>query len=191
MAGRVMLAVVPVAAVLAAAAPAVRATSGGPPAPDPKPPQAIVDIPAMADRIEIDGRKNPEMIPQWDVWHAAFELMAKRSDLPTELYKAFSKEEVALVLEAGRENARNFLACQERILELVPTLQTEEARRITEKTQAINLEFRWQVLRLRDRVLADLSVTARTAMSRYVESLKEGMRVLVPKKELAFYRQPQ
>ena len=30
-----------------------------------------------------------------------------------------------------------------------------------------------------------------TALSQYVESLKEGMRVFVPKKELAFYRQPQ
>jgi hypothetical protein len=186
-----MLAVVLVAAVLAAATPAVRATSAGPPAPGEKPPQAVVDIPPMADRIEIDGRKNPEMIPQWDVWHAAFELMAKLSDLPTELYRAFTKEEVAMVLDAGRENARNFLASQERILKLVPSLQTEDARLITEKTQAINMEFRWQVLRLRDRVLADLSVTARAAMGRYVESLKEGMRVIVPKKELAFYRQPQ
>ncbi len=40
------------------------------------------------------------MIPQWDVWHAAFELMASKSDLPTELWKVLSKEEVTLVLEA-------------------------------------------------------------------------------------------
>ncbi len=75
MAGRVMLAVVQAIALVALAAPAVRATSAGPPAQDKKPPQVVFDIPPMSERVEIDGRKNPEMIPQWDVWHAAFELM--------------------------------------------------------------------------------------------------------------------
>jgi hypothetical protein len=191
MARRVMLAVVSMAAVLAAAAPAVRAASAGPPAQDKTPPKVVFDIPPLSERIEIDGRKNPEMIPQWDVWHAAFEHMAGKSDLPTEVWKALSKEEGALVLEAAKANAKNYLVCQERVLQLMPTLRTEEARFINERTQAINLEFRWQVLRLRDRVLAVIGLPGQTALSQYVESLKEGMRVFVPKKELAFYRQPQ
>jgi hypothetical protein len=185
-----MLAVVWVAAVLAVAAPAVRAASARPPQAK-QPPQVAFDIPPISERVEIDGRKNPEMIPQWDAWHTAFENMTRTGDLPTEVHKAFSNQEVALVLEAGKENAKNFLTCQERVLQLMPTLQTEEARFINEKTQAINLEFRWQVLRLRDRVLAALALPGRAALSQYVESLKEGMRVFVPKKELAFYRQPQ
>jgi hypothetical protein len=191
MARRVMLAVVSMVAVLAATAPAVRAASAGPPAQAKTPPKVVFDIPPIAERIEIDGRKNPEMIPQWDAWHAAFEIMARKSDLPTEVWKALSKEERALVLEAAKEDAKNLLACQERVLQLMPTLQTEEARLINERTQAINLEFRWQVLRLRDGVLATLGLPGQTALSQYVESLKEGMRVFVPKKELAFYRQPQ
>jgi hypothetical protein len=181
------LAVVQAIAVLAIAAPA----SADPRAQDKKPPRVIWDIPPISERIEIDGRKNPEMIPQWDAWHAAFEIMAAKSDLPTELWKVLTKEDVTLVLEASKENARNFLTCQQRVLQLMPTLQTEEARFINERTQAINLDFRWQVLRLRDRVLAALGPAAQTALSQYVESLKEGMRVFVPKKELAFYRQPQ
>ncbi len=186
-----MLAVVQAIALVALATPAVDATSAGPPAQDKKPPQLVFDIPSISERVEIDGRKNPEMIPQWDVWHAAFELMVAKSDLPTELWKALSKEEVALVLDAAKENGRNFLACQERVLKLMPTLKTEEARFINERTQAINLEFRWQVIHLRDRVLAAVALPGQAALSQYVESLKEGMRVYVPKKELAFYRQPQ
>jgi hypothetical protein len=182
-----MLAAARVAAMLAVATPAA---SAGPPQ-SKKPPQVIFDIPPVSERVEIDGRRNPEMIPQWDAWHAAFEIMVKTSDLPTELHKALSKEEIAAVLAAGSENAKNFLACQERVLALMPTLQTDDARFINERTQAINLEFRWQVLRLRDRVLAGLAPPGQTALSQYVESLKEGMRVFVPKKELAFYRQPQ
>ena len=77
------------------------------------------------------------------------------------------------------------------MLQLFPTLQTDEAKFITERTQALNLEFRWQVLGLRDRVLAGLSPSGQAALSGYVESLKAGMRVFVAKKELAHYLRPQ
>ena len=192
MAGRVMLAVVRAAAVMAVAAPAVRATSAGPPAQDKtKPPQITYEIVPPSERLEIDGRKNPEMIPQWDVWHAAFEILSRARDLPTEVLKAVSPDEASTIREAARENAKNFLALQERVLQLFPTLQTDEAKFITERTQALNLEFRWQVLGLRDRVLAGLSPSGQAAFSGYVESLKAGMRVFVPKKELAHYLRPQ
>jgi hypothetical protein len=77
------------------------------------------------------------------------------------------------------------------VLKLAPTLNTEEARFINERTQEINLDCRWQTLRLRDRVLAGLGPLGQTALSQYVESTKAGMRVFVPRNELAFYRQPQ
>jgi hypothetical protein len=191
MARRVMLAVVLVAAVLAAAAPAVRAASAGPPVQDKTPPKVVFVIPPLSERIEIDGRKNPEMIPQWDAWQAAFEIMARVSDLPTDVLQQLSKDEAVLVLAAAKENGQNTLACQERVLKLMPILKTEEARRINELTQEINLDCRWQTLRLRDRVMAGLGLPGQTALSRYVESTKAGMRVFVPKNELAFYRQPQ
>ena len=89
-----MLAMVLAAAVMAAAAPAVRAASAGPPAQDKKnPPQVAYEIVPVSERLEIDGRKNPELIPQWDVWHAAFEIMSRASDLPTEVLKTISTEE--------------------------------------------------------------------------------------------------
>ena len=178
--------------ILAAAAPAVRAASAAPLAQDKKnPPQVGYEIVPVSERLEIDGRKNPELIPQWDAWHAAFEIMSRASDLPTEVLKTISTEEAASIREAARENARNYQVAQERVLKLFPTLQTDEAKLVTERTQAINLEFRWQVLGLRDRVLAGLNPSGRVALSGYVESLKAGMRVFVAKKELAYYRQPQ
>ena len=45
------------------------------------------------------------MIPQWDAWQAVFEIIAKVSDLPTDVLEHLSKEEAALVLDAARENA--------------------------------------------------------------------------------------
>jgi hypothetical protein len=191
MPGRVMWAVVPVAAVLAAATPAVRAAGGDPPPQDKQPPQVVFNIPPISERIEIDGRKNPEMIPQWDVWHAAFENIARVSDVPTEVYRHISREEAAAIVEAAKTSAQNYRATQDRVLKLMPTLKTDEARLINERTQAINLDFRWQVLRLRDSVLAGLNPAGQAAMALYVESLKAGMRVFVPKDELAFYQKPQ
>jgi len=185
-----MLAVVQVIA-LALATPIVRAAGAGPPAQEKKPPLIRYEAVPDAERVEIDGRKNPEMIPQWDAWHAAFEIMSRASELPTEILKQVSTAEASSIREAALENSRNFLALQQRVLKLMPTLQTEEAKLVTERTQAFNLEFRWQVLGLRDRVLVGLGPPGQAALSGYVESLKAGMRVFVPKKELAFYRQPQ
>ncbi len=51
--------------------------SAGPPVQDKKPPQVVFDIPPISERIQIDGSKNPEMIPQWDAWQAAFQIMEK------------------------------------------------------------------------------------------------------------------
>jgi hypothetical protein len=185
-----MLAVVLGAVFVAAAAPAVRAASAGPPAQG-TPPKVVFDSPPLSERIEIDGRKNPDMIPQWDAWQAVFEIIAKVSDLPTDVLQHLSKQEAALVLSAARENSQNFVACQQRVLKLVSTLQTEEARFINDRTREINLDCRWQTLRLRDRVLAGLGPPGQTALSQYAEETKAGIRVYVPKNELAFYRQPQ
>jgi len=186
-----MLAVVSVAAVLAAATPAVRATSGDPPAQEQPPPQVVFKVPPLSERIEIDGRKNPELIPQWDVWHAAFETNARVSDGPTEVYRHISREEAVAIVDTAKTSVQHYRAAQDRVLQLAPTLKTGEARFINERTQAINLDFRWQVLGLRDSLLARLNPAGQAAMAQYVESLKAGMRVFVPKDELAFYRKPQ
>jgi hypothetical protein len=74
---------------------------------------------------------------------------------------------------------------------LFPALQTDGVKAVTGRTQEMNIEFRWQVLGLRDRLLSSLNPAGQAALSGYVESLKAGMRVFVPKKELTYYRTPQ
>jgi hypothetical protein len=155
------------------------------------PPSIIFNIPPISERIEIDGSKNPEMIPQWDIWKAAFLVIDKTGDVPTMVWKAATKEEVALIVQAARENAANERACEARILKLVELLKTDEARFVNERSQALNLECREETLKLSDHLMADLSRQAAAALAQYVESLKAGIRVYVPKGELAFYRQPR
>jgi hypothetical protein len=155
------------------------------------PPAIVYDIPPMADRLLIDGSKNPEMIPQWDAWQAAFEVFADSKALPTVLYPFLSREEVELVLAAGREFSSNQRGCVEKLKKLLPILKTDEAKYINERTQELNLECRWQTLRLRDRLLASLAPLGQGGLQQFVESVKKGIRVSVPKNELAFYMKPQ
>lgn len=188
MAGRVMVAVMLMGAVLASTA--LRAASSNAAQERKSPPVAYEPVPE-SERVEIDGRKNPEMIPQWDAWLAAFEILSRASELPTEILKEVSDTEAKSIRETALENARNFKALQDSVFKMFPLLQTEGVKAVTEKTQALNIEFRWQVLGLRDRVLAGLNPSGQAALSKYVESLKTGMRVFVPRKELAYYRTPQ
>jgi len=76
-------------------------------------------------------------------------------------------------------------------LKLLPLLETETAKVINEKTQALNLDCRRQTLTLRDHSLESLRPEAQTALSQWVEALKKGMRASVPKRELEFYLQPK
>jgi hypothetical protein len=131
------------------------------------------------------------MIPQWDVWKAAFLMIDKSGDVATVVWKVATKEEVALIVLAAADNAAVERSCEAKIPKLVEMLKTDEARFVNERTRALNLECRRETLKLRDRVLSQLSPPAAAALAQFVESMKAGIRVYVPKGELAFYLQPE
>jgi hypothetical protein len=158
---------------------------------DKTPPTVVFSRPEAADLVHIDGSKNPEMIPQWNAWESAFGIVALVSDIPTDVAVHLTKEEQAALVAAAKEARDNRRATERRVLELVPLLQTQEAKSINDKTQEITLEYRQQTLRLRDRVLAALGPEGQAALNQWVESTKSGMRISIPKAELEFYRRPQ
>jgi hypothetical protein len=154
-------------------------------------PKIVFSNPPPSEWVHIDGSKNPELIPQWDVWRIAFHNYVLVADLPTKVLRHLSNEEATLVMTAAKEDAKGLLGCQERMMRLQPLLKTEEAYQINEKTKEINLDCRWQTLHRRDKLLESLTLEGRTALVNAVESIKAGMSVSVPRSELAFYRQPQ
>jgi hypothetical protein len=158
---------------------------------DKTPPKVVFSMPAAADLVHIDGSKNPEMIPQWNAWESAFGIVALVTDIPTDVAVHLSKEERAILVAAAKEAGDNRRACEQRVLKLTPLLQTEQAKSINDKTQEINLEYRQQTLRLRDRVLAALGPEGQAALNQWVEATKSGMRISIPKADLEFYRRPQ
>jgi hypothetical protein len=148
--------------------------------------------PAAPEVIEIDGAKNPEMIPQWSAWEFAFRVIAGGSRmLPSPVHQAVSKEEAAIIVAEAVGNQKRDAVCQERMLKLQPLMFTNEAVEINRRQVEIQIECRWQTLHARDRVLERLGSQGRTALIGFVESMKAGTKVTVPKRELAHYLQPQ
>jgi hypothetical protein len=156
------------------------------------PPKVVFSNPKPSEIVQIDGSKNPEMIPQWNVWGYAFRVIAGGPKaIPTVVLSHLSDEEAALLHKEAETDEKNDVECQERVLKLIPLLSTDQAKIVNEKTREINLDCRWQTLHARDRVLAGLSPEGQAALVAWVESNKAGMHVSVPKRELAFFRQPQ
>jgi hypothetical protein len=156
------------------------------------PPKVTFSNPSPSEMVQIDGSKNPELIPQWSAWQFAFRVIAGGPKvIPSVVLVHLSKDEADLVRAAAESDDKNDTECQARVLKLVPLLQTEEAVTINERTREINLECRSFTLKTRDRVLEGLRPQGQAALIEWVESNKAGMQVSVPKRELAFFRQPQ
>jgi hypothetical protein len=142
--------------------------------------------------IEIDGAKNPELIPQWAAWEFAFRVIAGGSRaLPSTVRHVVSKVEAASVIGEAVESQKRGAACRERLLKLRPLLSTAKAAEINRRQAEIEIDCRWQTLHARDRVLERLNPEGRVALNAFVESTKAGTRVTIAKRELAHYQQPQ
>jgi hypothetical protein len=146
----------------------------------------------QVEMVEIDGAKNPEMIPQWSAWELAFRALRGSSSLPTVLYQAeISKDEAELVTLEARKQSERDSDCQGQIQKLMPVLGIWKTEDINEKTRQIQLECRQKTLDARDRVLGRLRPEVQGALTQWVEGLKSGMKVSIAKRELAHYQKPQ
>lgn len=148
--------------------------------------------PSPDGRIEIDGSRNPEMIPQWVVWASAFRAIQWVKELPTDVYRLATAQERELILSEAAANVRRDEACTKRIeREIRPLLGREQLDVVKARQQDIHLECRWQTLHARDRLLEKLRPEVLTELTRFVEETAAGTTLSMPVEELPFYRQPQ
>ena len=144
------------------------------------------------ERIVIDGKKNPELIPQWEAWGFAFRAInGGTRQLPSNVHRLASKEERAEVLAEAAANESRERACRERIEKLRPLLGKEPRDVVRAKQHEIELDCRWQTLRARDRLLHHLRPEVAAQLIAFVEDTKAGTTITMPKREFAFYRQPE
>ena len=162
------------------------AAQAPPQQPSPKNPFFIVP---PSERLEIDGSKNPELIPEWYIWETFFRQLHTAGTVPTALSLSADEERVLrMELEQYRKSNQQ---CQSDIERLRPMLGVAPVKDINEKQQAIQLECRRRSLDIRDRLLAKVRPEASVAITGWVENLKTGIEISVPKRELAHFRQPR
>jgi hypothetical protein len=156
---------------------------------------------SASEWVHIDGRKNPELIPQWNIWRTAFRRIADgpvasdkgRRLIPLPLQEVFSEKEALLLLKEGDAEYQRFNDCARQVDKLREQLTSGQAtgEAIRTRNDEIEMDCRWQTLHARDRVLAALTDASRLALGKWVESLKAGKTISVPRKDFDRFRLPQ
>ena len=152
--------------------------------------------------ITIDGKKNPELIPQWVIWRTGFTMIRQANDIPSDVIGATTKEERALMLKDAAADASFYKDCDARANKLREPYLADMARMDDAKLAAlvrtvqpqfdvIEMECRRHTLDLRDHVLAGLNPQAQTALSIWVDSIKSGYKAFLRKSDLAAFRLPE
>lgn len=142
--------------------------------------------------IEIDGSKNPELIPQWSAWGYAFRIFSGGPrQLPTSVLAHVTPGEQTLIMkeaDAAQQVEAECLAKHRKILE---GRGSKSAVDLDKDVRALNFECRWATLHTRDRILAGISPEAQTALIAFVESTKAGTSLAIPKKALPRFLEPE
>jgi hypothetical protein len=154
-------------------------------------PQAS-DGKGVPEMIEIDGSKNPELIPEWSAWGFAFRVIATGSrQLPSSVHNVVTRKDAALVLKEAERIQKVDRHCQDRILKLHSLLDKEKGAALDVKLREVTVECRWATLHARDRVLEQLTPEAGAALTAFVVSTKTATSLSIRKKDLARFLEPQ
>ncbi len=153
-----------------------------------KPPGPFAVAPP-SERLEIDGSKNPELIPEWYAWEACFRQLHKTGTVPSVLN--LTADETRFLEMQLEGYAGSTEECQRKIESLRPLVGVAPISEINQKQRAIQLECRARTLDIRDRLLGGVRPESAVAIASWVENLKTGIEISVPKRELAHFRQPR
>ena len=144
------------------------------------------------ETIEIDGGKNPELIPEWSAWGFAFRVIATGSrQLPSSVHAVVSTEEATMLLKQADRLQKFDRECQNRVVKLHSLLGKEKDAALDARLRDITLECRWATLHARDRVLEGLTPEGRAALIAFVASTKVGTSLTIRKQDLARFLEPQ
>jgi hypothetical protein len=164
---------------------------------------ASIDVPAQSaaasrdEMITIDGTRNPELVPQWNVWAAGFRYMAKDDveQLPTVVLRAVTPEQRVAVMKEANAAASFDRECGMRAADVGRRLLAEKPDVGVDLANARVLEAsmscRRHTLEVRDKLLVDLGPAGAAALTGWVESLKNGWTTTLRKSQLKAYLLPE
>lgn len=157
--------------------------------------QALHQSPTKDDEyVDIDGSRNPELIPEWLVWETGFRTLAiARREGSVEIPATIGLSDAdleAVMAEAAKQPTRDD-ECAARVERLRPMVGRSKAEVINAKTEAIQLQCRAATLRARDRLLRLLSPEDTTLLIGWITERKRGIHVRIRRAELAHFRRPE
>lgn len=148
--------------------------------------------PPLLEVIQVDGAKNPELIPQWNVWGTVFRIISGGPrQLPSSVFRLVSKEEETLVMKEADAVQKVDAACLARATKALALLGTQSMAVVDGNLREISIDCRRETLHARDRVLSALNPAASAALAAFAESTKTGTTISLPKKDLARYLEPE
>jgi hypothetical protein len=152
----------------------------------------VASAPSRPEILQIDGSKNPELIPQWSVWGYVFRVFAGGPrQLPTSVLRLVSKAEESLVMKEADAVQKIDADCQSRLTKVVALLGVESIDAVDARVREITVACRRETLHARDRILASLSPEAAAALMAFDESTKAGTSTSLPRKDLARFLEPE
>ena len=153
--------------------------------------------PSASEMVHIDGKKNPEMIPEYVVWQQALSgfaiVKSKGLSLPPILRKLTpaEREQLFETVKWHEQQEKDCITEQQRKTEMLRSHKKPDWKAIDAVQKAVILECREEVL---DRVavlLGKISDDSRIALLAYGEESKAGIWATVPKSELEFFKKPR
>ena len=149
------------------------------------------------EMITIDGTKNPELIPQWNVWRTALRWMAKDDpdELPTVVLRAITPEQTRALMHEAKAATEFDRECNNRVYEREMALWKErpdlDVEAVNTRMMEGTMPCRRHTLDVRDKLLADLGPTGAAALSGFVEYIKKGWTTTMKKSRLKLYLLPE
>jgi hypothetical protein len=147
--------------------------------------------------VTIDGRKNPDDIPEYVAWGSAFKelaLLETNGDarLLDEKVSLTAAEKV-LVFKAGRQHVEREAASQQTQLEIAARLSRHGVplEKQLEAVKPVVMAHRERILDAEEALLAKLGAEARMALTEWVNGRRAHITMLVPKADLEEYRKPR
>jgi hypothetical protein len=152
--------------------------------------QAAIDI------IEINGRTNPELIPEYVLWEFGFGGLAliKEKNMTVAIDSlGLSAADLALVWKEAslqRDREEQSMTRQRRQRELSKA-QGASQQELTAALQKIVLDYRWSVLEARDRLVAAMSAEGQASLLAWMELRRSSIMASVVKSDWEFFRKPR
>jgi hypothetical protein len=152
--------------------------------------------------IQIDGKKNPELIPDHVLWKHVFRFFSSESAMPEDLKHTLESKELPMPsvdYSLLRQYANKHAVTEQELVGPISKIQqtfiatTDKKKRLAlnKELRALELAQRYKTLELADAMMAKLSDEARLMLWKWTQDFKTDISFTIREVDLEYFRQPR